>query len=139
TVLAWFFPFNSVSSQPGSQVQPQPPSTSHSSNAASRPQTSSSTPNPPVLQPEVPAGHIFHYNEPVLPDPAEFYGRQYERTTLIERSSHRASTAIMGDYRIGKSWLMQYLQQIAPTHPQLGPRVRVGRLNATNPLCRTPA
>jgi hypothetical protein len=29
------------------------------------------------------------------------------------------------------------LQQIAPRHPQLGPRVRVGRLNATNPQCRT--
>ncbi|MFL5658696.1 MAG: hypothetical protein ACJ8CB_31470 [Ktedonobacteraceae bacterium] len=139
TVLAWLFPFNSVSSQLAPQDEPpsQPQSASDSTNAAQQSQAPSSIPNSPLHQPAVPAAHIFHYNEPELPSPAEFYDRQYERTTLIERSSHRASTAIMGDYRIGKSWLMQYLQQIAPTHPQLGPRVRVGRLNATNPQCQT--
>src|SRR5207253_1296149 len=82
TVLSWPFLLNSVPSL--AVPESQPPSTSHSSNAPPRPLTSSSTPNPPVLQPEVPAGHIFHYNEPELPDPDEFYDRQYERTTLIE-------------------------------------------------------
>jgi hypothetical protein len=143
TVMSWPFLLNSVSSQPAlqdpprSQPQSQAQSASDSTNAAQGPRASSSIPNSPVHQPAVPAAHIFHYNEPELPSPADFYDRQYERTTLIERSSHRASTAITGDYRIGKSWLMQYLQQIAPTHPQLGPRVRVGRLNATNPQCQT--
>jgi hypothetical protein len=83
------------------------------------------------------AGEIFHFDEFFLPSPEEFYGRAYERLTLIERISKRSSTAIVGEYRVGKSWLMQYLQQIAPTHPQLGPHVRIGRLSASSPYCRT--
>lgn len=141
TVLAWLFPLKSVSltSKLALQetMQPQPQSDSDSKNAAKRLQTSSSILNSHIHQLIVPDGHIFHHNEPELPSPDEFYDRQYECTTLIERSSHRASTAIMGDYRIGKSWLMQYLQQISPTHSQLGLHVRVGRLNATNPQCQT--
>ena len=81
--------------------------------------------------------HIFHFDEPNLPNPGEFYARQDKRIDLIHRTSQRASTAITGDYRIGKSWLMQYLQQVAPTHSQLGPHVRVGRFSATHPECRT--
>lgn len=95
-----------------------------------------SPPHPPSPMPVLDA-HIFHFDEPNLPNPGEFYARQDKRIDLIHRTSQRASTAITGDYRIGKSWLMQYLQQIAPTHPQLGPHVRVGRFSATHPECRT--
>jgi hypothetical protein len=141
TVLAWLFPLKSVSlttkHAPHESMQPHPLSDSDSKKATERMQTSSGNFNTYIYQSKVPAGHIFHYNEPELPSPDEFYGRNYEYTTLIERSSHRASTAIMGDYRIGKSWLLQYLQQISPTHSQLGPHVRVGKLNATNPQCQT--
>ena len=141
TILAWFFPLKSVSLStrlaPHETIQPQPQSDSNRKNAAKRSQTSSRIFDTYIHQPKVSSGHIFHYNEPELPSPDEFYGRQYEYTTLIERSSHRASSAITGDYRIGKSWLLQYLQQISPTHSQLGPHVRVGRLNATNPQCQT--
>lgn len=80
---------------------------------------------------------IFHFNETQLPDPGEFYGREYERLTLLTRTGKRNSTAIVGDYRIGKSWLMQYLQQRVPS--QIGPNVRVGKLSATHPESQTPA
>jgi hypothetical protein len=82
---------------------------------------------------------VFHMDEPQLPNPDEFYGRAYERGELIHRTSIRASTAINGEYRIGKSWLMQYLQQVAPSHPQLGSHVRIGKFSATNPQCQTTA
>lgn len=84
-----------------------------------------------------PALTIFHFDERELPGPDEFYARAAERIELIDRISKRSSAAIVGEYRMGKSWLMQYLQQIAPTHPQLGPQVRIARLSATHPQCAT--
>jgi hypothetical protein len=81
--------------------------------------------------------NLFHFDEIQLPSPAEFFGREYERSTLLARIAARSSTAIVGDYRIGKSWLIQYLIQSVPAHPQLGQRVHIGRLSATHPQSQT--
>lgn len=119
-LVQWLFPLSPVA---WPENDKQPPVRSSSSQAQSEPF----------------AGDIFHFDETQLPAPDEFYGREYERQVLITRTGKRNSTAIVGDYRIGKSWLMQYLLQCAPTHPQLGPGVRVGRLSATHPQSQTPA
>ncbi|MEO9030487.1 MAG: AAA family ATPase, partial [Ktedonobacteraceae bacterium] len=124
-------------------VQPQQPTTalpSSQAHIATAPVVLTQTST--ILTQQAPAGsispvaQIFHFAQS-LPSHDEFYGRAYERATLINRTSQRSSTALVGEYRIGKSWLMQYLQQSAPTHAQLGPQIRIGRLSATHPQCQT--
>lgn len=146
-VLQYFFPLNPViwRADKGGQAPsplPDPPPTppvlpipqlQGASTTSSQLPVASTTPTAPTIQPV----HIFHFNEPQLPDPAAFCGRAYERSELIHRTSMRASTAVDGAYRIGKSWLLQYLQQVAPTDPQLGSHVRIGRFSATHPQCQT--
>ena len=56
---------------------------------------------------------------------------------MISRTAGESCTSLVGERRIGKTWLMEYLQLIAPTHPDLGPRFRVGYLSATHPECET--
>lgn len=136
-VLAWLFPFNPfIWRQPPeptpapdvsqSQILPLPIILTQTS-TMSAPQIATHT----VLS----STQIFHVES--LPFPDEFYGRTYERVTLINRTSQRSSTSLVGEHRIGTSWLMQYLQQIAPTHAQLGPQVRIGKLSATHSQCQT--
>ncbi|HEX7735989.1 MAG TPA: AAA family ATPase [Ktedonobacteraceae bacterium] len=115
--VQWLFPLDPIG--PRHDPPPDPPD----------------TPVTPIHPPLTSA--IFHFDETQLPSPAEFFGREYERGTLLTRISARSSTAIIGDYRIGKSWLLQYLIQSIPTHPQLGPRVHIGRLSATHPQSAT--
>ncbi len=79
---------------------------------------------------------IFLFNVK-LPQPNEFYGRVRERDTLINRTYNRASTSIIGSRRIGKSWLLEYLQLVGRT--QLGSRYRICYLDATMPSCTTVA
>jgi transcriptional regulator with XRE-family HTH domain len=76
----------------------------------------------------------FLFNEP-LPEAGELYARQRERKTLLSRTTRKASTSIIGPRRIGKTWLMQYLQLVAPE--QLGPRFRISYLDGMSPRCRT--
>jgi AAA domain len=78
---------------------------------------------------------IFQYNLP-LRDPKEFYGRMAARTTLINRISNGGSSSIIGERRSGKTWLLEYLRLITPTHSMLGPTYRVGYVSATHPQCR---
>lgn len=77
---------------------------------------------------------IFLFNKQ-LTDPREFFGRRQDRTILIDRTRQGVSTSIVGPLRIGKTWLMRYLQLIAPT--ELGTTYRVGYLDATLPSCST--
>lgn len=77
---------------------------------------------------------IFQFNEH-LPDPREFYGRKLECEALINRARRGASTSIVGPRRIGKTWPIEYLIQVAPT--ELGPNYRVGYLDATLPGSET--
>jgi TIR domain/AAA domain len=79
---------------------------------------------------------IFFFNERLL-DPQEFFGRKQERITLIRRARRGSSTSIVGPRRIGKTWLIEYLIQVAPD--ELGPGYRIGYLNATMPHCDTVA
>lgn len=82
-----------------------------------------------------PARAIFFFNTPILPDPAEFYGRWRERFSLEERTYNRASTSIVGPNKIGKTWLMHYLRLTAPQ--KLGKHFRVGYVDALSPSCMT--
>lgn len=150
-VLQYFFPLHPVARSHNSAPDALPAShPSEITPAAQPPQSPGASSLPPVAQGKqvaqsvpvaqtvqvVQASHIFHCNEP-LPRPDAFFGREYERRELIQRTSIRASTAVDGEYRAGKSWLLQYLQQVAPTHPQLGTHVKIGKLSATHPQCQT--
>ena len=93
----------------------------------------------PPMPAQLPQTPVFFYNTPSPPTPEDYFGRATERTTLINRTRIRGSVAIAGPRRIGKTWLIEYLKLIAPTHPQLGPTYRVGILSATHPHCQTVA
>jgi AAA domain len=78
---------------------------------------------------------FFLFNVSKLPRADEFYGRVGERKTLLDRAYAQASTSIVGQRRIGKTWLVQYLLLVAKR--ELGSRFRVAYLSATRPRCRT--
>jgi transcriptional regulator with XRE-family HTH domain len=82
-----------------------------------------------------PARAIFFFNAPILPEPAEFYGRWRERFSLEERTYNRASTSIIGPNKIGKTWLMHYLRLTA--QQKLGKHFRVAYVDALSPSCMT--
>ena len=72
-----------------------------------------------------------------LPKLDEFYGRLDERTTLFDRTRKGYSTSIVGPRRIGKTWLISFLQfAIVDEH---GAQFRTGYIDATRPSCDTPA
>jgi transcriptional regulator with XRE-family HTH domain len=79
-------------------------------------------------------GPIFLFNE-LLPAPEEVYGRKSECEILVSRTSRKASTSIIGPRRIGKTWLIHYLQYIATQ--ELGSRFYIKYLDATMPSCST--
>ncbi len=77
---------------------------------------------------------IFHFNEP-LPNFQEYFGRARERTTLINRVGKGASTSIVGPRKIGKTWLLYYLQFVVNSH--FGNQKRVCYVDASMPSCNT--
>lgn len=77
---------------------------------------------------------IFLFNEP-FPEAGQLYGRQRERKTLLSRTSRKASTAIVGPRRIGKTWLLQHFLLTAPQ--LLGSHFRIGYLDGMSAKCRT--
>jgi len=79
---------------------------------------------------------IFLFNLP-LRDANEYYGRAGVRGTLIARTANGGSSAIVGERRSGKTWLLTYLQLVAPTHAKLGPACRVAYLSANHPQCKS--
>jgi hypothetical protein len=79
---------------------------------------------------------VFFVGTP-LPNPGEFYGRIDERTTLFDRTRKGYSTSIVGPRRIGKTWLISFLQ-FAITD-EFGSHFRMGYIDATRPSCDTPA
>lgn len=88
----------------------------------------------PVSSENTPPGTLFFSNKP-LPNPQEFFGRYQEREKLLSRVRYSGSTSIIGPKGIGKTWLLQYLQHVAPG--ALGNSFRVGYLNAADPDCST--
>jgi len=80
------------------------------------------------------AQSVFLFNAP-LPDVNEFYGRRRERMTLLDRTYKGLATSIVGPRRIGKTWLMQYMEFVASA--QFGSRYRIASIDATSPRCAT--
>jgi hypothetical protein len=77
---------------------------------------------------------FFLFNVP-LTAPGEFYGRVRERATLISRARKGASTSIVGQRRIGKTWLIDYLRLIVQT--EFGSSFHICYVDATLPSCAT--
>jgi hypothetical protein len=77
---------------------------------------------------------VFRFNTS-LTDVREFFGRRGECIPLLRRLRLRSSVSIIGQRRIGKTWLLSYLRLVAPT--QLGPGYRIGYVDATLPSCNT--
>ena len=77
---------------------------------------------------------IFFFNTP-LGAVNEFYGRQAASTKLLSRAAKRASTSIVGPRRVGKTWLIDYLRQVAPA--QFGFRFPSAYVDVTSPRCAT--
>ena len=102
-------------------------------------ETHSQVPNLAELHPisttlSVNPDSIFLFNTP-LPHPDELLGRKRDCNTLINRTYKGASTSIVGARRIGKSWLIKYLELVAMD--QLGSRFRIGSIDATASSCAT--
>jgi AAA domain len=108
---------------------PSSGSTTSTGNAPPSP-TPNQNPNANTVQP------IFQFNLP-LRDPNEYYGRIAARNTLITRVSNRGSSSIVGERRMGKTWLLTYLQLVAPTHGTLGSAYRIGYVSASHPQSKT--
>lgn len=83
------------------------------------------------------AAPVFLFIEP-LTHPEEFFGRERERRTLIRRTRHLASTSIVGERKIGKTWLLHYLALIGK-EGENSSKFRFASLDATLPSCHTVA
>ncbi len=122
---------NALASQ---QASTSPQSITAANNASANP--ISTTDNIPVGQSPTSPDLIFPFNAPLI-DSNEFYGRSLIRTTLINRTHNGSSTAIVGERRVGKTWLLNYLMLVAPSDAMLGTNYRIGYLDATSPECHT--
>jgi transcriptional regulator with XRE-family HTH domain len=71
---------------------------------------------------------VFLYNHTPLPSPNEFFGRRRERRQILSRVKTGQPVAIVGPRRIGKTWLLYYLQIVVQTEMQ-GQAI-IGYLNA---------
>jgi hypothetical protein len=91
---------------------------------------------PPTSAKKVPQSSIsvFCYNTP-LTDPLDFFGREAERRKLLERTRKGGSTLIFGPRKIGKTWLLRYLDLVAPK--ELGPHYRIVYISAASPVSHT--
>lgn len=141
TILPWLFPLSTVEFWRRTAQTPSAPPTTASSVPVPMPTqpdpTNAATPQPslPSTPPtQIAVQMVFHFNEP-LPAADEFYGRVRERITLIDRTGKGISTSIVGPRRIGKTWLMRYLQLVAPD--KLPSHLRLIYLDATRPSCST--
>ena len=101
-----------------STIQDVPPSTPYASTSS-----------------EVP---IFFPNTPLLPHIKEFYGRETVYAELKMNIDSRSSTHIRGGDKVGKTWLLQYLQmKIQGTHDNKGNLYHVGYIDIGMPSCGT--
>jgi hypothetical protein len=94
----------------------------------SNPGTSTPPPPPPQLK------DVTFLPCMPLEDPSEFFGRTQERMTLFNRIRRGGSTSIVGERRIGKTWLMRYIQLAGPAADS---RYRVGYIDAQSANCET--
>jgi transcriptional regulator with XRE-family HTH domain len=80
------------------------------------------------------APSTFHFNEPLL-DAKEFYGRPGEWVTLRSRLLKRSSTSVVGPRRIGKSWLLTYVNLLVVR--DFSERIHVCYFDTKRPSCRS--
>ena len=94
-VLQWLIPQNAITWPTKSiQLHPMPePTHLQTLPTAGNAKIAQTPPSLPITRsttvihlPVAPAVHIFHFNEPQLPNPGEFYGRRAERLELIHRT-----------------------------------------------------
>ncbi len=78
---------------------------------------------------------IFLYNHASPPSPNEFFGRRRERRPILSRVKTGQPVAIVGPRRIGKTWLMRYLEIVVQT--EMKGQAIIGYLNAQWPNCET--
>lgn len=78
---------------------------------------------------------IFKENTP-LESPHEFYGRKIEREKLLLRTRIGAPTAFYGPGKIGKTWLIRYLELVAMA--ELGTNFHMIYTSPTLSCCSTP-
>src|SRR5258708_7610681 len=74
---------------------------------------------------------VFIFQAP-LPGASEFFGRTQVRMLLHSRLSQKASTSLVGPRKIGKTWLLQYLQFV-----KLPGNYRIGYIDATEASCQS--
>src|SRR5450755_178483 len=98
--------------------------------ALQHPVTGTTTTNQPHVE------SVFLVGAP-LPTLGEYFGRFAERTTLFDRTHKGYSTSIVGSRRIGKTWLISFLQFALAD--EFGARCRIGYIDAARPSCVTPA
>lgn len=77
---------------------------------------------------------VFHANT-TLPGAGEFYGRRGAWIPLVNRLRQQSSTSIIGQRRIGKTWLLEYLRLVVAD--EVGAGYRVAYLDATLASCPT--
>jgi transcriptional regulator with XRE-family HTH domain len=77
------------------------------------------------------------YFTPNLPliDMRDYSGRKSERRALLQRIRKHGYVSIVGERRIGKTWLLTYLKLVAAQ--ELGAQFQVAYLDANLPLCST--
>ncbi len=127
-------PVTPVSAQPEDATQSQQPTDNSRTGRPQRTLHLEIVKPAPIVAMQTTSDSIFLFNEH-LPNPKEFYSRKLECEALISRARKGAPTSIVGPRRIGKTWLIEYLIQVAPT--ELGPNYRIGYLDATLPGCET--
>jgi hypothetical protein len=116
-----------------SAIEPAAPLPANNPNPSPAP-----TNSPPIAPPSnitLPTGPVFYFNVAHLPNKDELYGRKRERMTLLERTRKGDSTSIVGLRRIGKTWLLDYLKQVAPD--ELAPNFRIASLDGTTTRRKT--
>jgi DNA-binding XRE family transcriptional regulator len=79
--------------------------------------------------------YAFFFNIPRPPEPKEFFGREQDCHTLLDRASKGGCTSLVGPRRIGKTWLIHHFIQIVPS--SLGLQFRTAYINATQASCET--
>ena len=77
---------------------------------------------------------VFHSSTKLL-SANEFYGRRGVWIPLANRLRQQSSTSIIGQRRIGKTWLLQYLGYVAPNY--FGSDYHIGYIDATQSSCAT--
>lgn len=135
-LFQWLFPVNLKKDGDAPSTDPTLPTQFKLPNSDQSLSTFATFPQEQITMNHKSSARIFQFNE-TLTNADEFIGRVRERTTLISRTRVGASTSIIGPRRIGKTWLISYLNLVASK--EFDPTLLICSLDATMPTCDTPA